>query len=80
MTRARVVHAGNVVTDYEASSAVTLVGNSLAEHDEKHRRADGRACIALGKGFLRELKAEEKLAAENGQRDTWEERLQGQRP
>jgi hypothetical protein len=52
----------------------------LAEHDEKHRRADGRARIALGKGFLRELKAEEKLAAENGQRDTWEERLQGQRP
>ena len=57
-----------------------LAENSLAENDEKHRRADRRACITFRKGFGPDLKAHKKLAAESGQRHGWKEGLWGQRP
>jgi hypothetical protein len=75
-----VFHAGDVVNDEEVSSAITLAKNSLTEHDEKHRRAYRGACIALRKGFFRELKAEEKQATERGQRHNREKRLRRERP
>jgi hypothetical protein len=80
MTPARAFQAGDVVNDEEASRAIMLAKNSLAEHDEKHRRAYGCACITLGKGFFRELKAEEKQVAESGQRPNGERRLRRQWP
>jgi hypothetical protein len=49
-TPVRVFQAGDVANNEEASSEITLVQNSLAENNEKHRRAYGCACIALGKG------------------------------
>jgi hypothetical protein len=75
-----VFHVGEVVNDEEASSAITLAKDSLAEHDEKHRRASRGACIALGKGFFRELKAEQKQATERGQRHNGEKSLRRERP
>ena len=42
--------------------------HSLAENDEERRRAHGRARIALKKGFWRDLKGEEKQAAESSQK------------
>jgi hypothetical protein len=68
MTPARVFQAGDVVNYEEASSEITLVGNSLAENDEKHRRADRRAGVAFRKGFGPCLKAWKKLCAWRGQR------------
>jgi hypothetical protein len=63
------------VNDGEAPSEITLAENSLAQNDEKHRRAYGCACIALGKACWRELKAEEQQAPESGQRHNGEKRL-----
>jgi hypothetical protein len=80
MTPAPVPQTGKVLNDREASSGITLVQDSLAENDEKHRRAYGCACIAPGKGLWRELKAEEKQATESGQRHSEEKTLRGQRP
>ena len=67
------------MNDGETASEITLAGNSLAEHDEKQGRADGCACIALGKGFGPYLKARETLAAESSQRHDRRERLGRQR-
>jgi hypothetical protein len=39
------------VNDWEASSGITPAEDSLAENDEKHRRAYRCARIALGKAF-----------------------------
>jgi hypothetical protein len=79
-TPARVFYAGDVVNDGYASSEITLAEHSLAENDEKHRRADRRACITSGKGFGPYLKAHKKLAAESGQRYQWKEGFGRQRP
>jgi hypothetical protein len=51
----------------------------LAEHDEEHRGAYGRARIALRKGLWRDLKAEKKQAAEGNQKHGGDERLRRQR-
>ena len=67
-TPVQVFQADSVVNEGEASSEITLAQSSSAEHDEKHRRADGRASIVRGKGFGPHLKTQEKLAAESGQR------------
>jgi hypothetical protein len=80
MTPAQVFQTVKVVNDWTASSGITLAEDSLAENDEKHQRAYGCACIALGKGFWRELKAEERQATERGQRHSGEKRLRRQRP
>jgi hypothetical protein len=79
MTPARIFQAGNDVNDGEAASEITLAKNSSAENDEKHGRADGGACIALGKGFGPYLKAREKLAAESSQRHNRGDRFGRQR-
>ena len=79
-TPARVFQAGDVANNEEASSEITLAKNSLAENDEKHRRAYGRACIALRKGFWQDLKAWKKQAAESSQKHDREERFRRQRP
>jgi hypothetical protein len=55
------------------------VENSLAEDDEEHRRTDRGACIAFREGFGPNLKAEEKQAAESGQRHNGGKRLRRQR-
>ena len=75
----RVFQAGGVVNDGYASSEITLAEHSSAEDDEKHRGADRCACIAFGKGFGPQLKAQEKLAARRGRRDRWQEGLHGKR-
>jgi hypothetical protein len=80
MTPVRVFQTGEVVNDWEPVGEITLAENSLAEHDEKQGRAYGCACIALGKGFWRELKAEEKQATEGGQRHAGDKRLRRPRP
>jgi hypothetical protein len=79
-THARAFQASDVVNDGEALSEITFAENSLAQNDEKHRRAYGCACIALGKGWSRELKAEEKQATESGQKHNGGKRLRRQRP
>jgi hypothetical protein len=80
MTPEQVFQSVKVVNDWKASSGITLAEDSLTENDEKHRRAYGCACIALGKGFWRGLKAEEKQATESGQRHSEDKRLRRQRP
>ena len=75
----RIFQAGNVVNDGEAASEITLAENSSAENDEKHGRADGRACIDLGRVPGPGEKARGKLTAESGQRHHREERLEGER-
>jgi hypothetical protein len=80
MTPARVFQTVEVVNDWEASSQITWAQDSLAENDEKHRRVYGCACIALGKGLWRDLKAEDKQVTERGQRHNEEKTLRRQRP
>jgi hypothetical protein len=79
MAPARLFQTGGVVNDWESSSEITLAENSLAEDDEKHRRAYRCSCVAFGGGFWRELKAEEKQATESGQRRNGGKRLRRQR-
>ena len=79
MAPARAFQTGEVVDDWESSSEITLAENSLAEDDEKHRRAYRCSRVAFGEGFWRELKAEERQATESGQRHDGDKRLRRQR-